>query len=302
MVRSRAAWVPALVMAALVTTSPTWAQTTPDPVETVAAHSDSGSRLTVAVRIGERGPFAFLVDTGAERTVLARPLALRLALVPVGKAEIVGIAGTQDVDLVELDTLSLGHRDFHDLVAPLLEQDSLGADGIIGLDGLQGQRVLIDFGRQSLTIGSALALGGDRGFEIVVTARRKSGQLILADALLDGVRTQIIIDTGSDTSIGNRALQQALSRRHKGATVDLVSVTGQSITADIGLASEMKLGGLTLTNTLIAFADSPAFAHLGLSRRPALFLGMRQLRLFRRVAIDFSSRTILFDVDSAATL
>ncbi|MFX9093446.1 hypothetical protein ABTN25_20120, partial [Acinetobacter baumannii] len=82
----------------------------------------------------------------------------------------------------------------------------LGADGIIGLDSLQGQRVLLDFRAGRMAIGEVADLGGTRGFEIVVQARRRSGQLIMTDAIIDGVKTDIIIDTGSDTSIGNRAL------------------------------------------------------------------------------------------------
>ena len=46
----------------------------------------------------------------------------------------------------------------------------------------------------------------------------------------------------------------------------------------------------------IAYADGPAFAALGLHKKPALILGMRDLRLFDRVAIDFESRTVLFDL------
>jgi predicted aspartyl protease len=118
----------------------------------------------------------------------------------------------------------------------------------------------------------------------------------MANAEIDGVRTDIIIDTGSDTSIGNRALQRALARRHKNETTQLMSVTGQAITADIGMARSFKLGGISMTNTLIAFADAPPFERLEMSRRPAMLLGMTQLRLFHRVAIDFAAKRILFDL------
>jgi hypothetical protein len=47
---------------------------------------------------------------------------------------------------------------------------------------------------------------------------------------------------------------------------------------------------------VIAYAGSPAFTALGLDKKPALLLGMRDLRSLDRVAIDFSTRKILFDV------
>ena len=118
------------------------------------------------------------------------------------------------VDTVELDQIDLGRRSFYGVLAPLLEAGNIGADGIIGLDSLQGQRVLIDFRRDLIAVNDAKTLGGSRGFDIVVTARRRSGQLIMTDAVLDGIRVEVVIDTGAETSIGNRALQQAMKRRH----------------------------------------------------------------------------------------
>ena len=269
-------------------------------VDIIAAAIGRDERMTVPVRIGTAGPYDFLVDTGSERTVLARDVALRLRLVPAGTATLVGIAGSETVDLVEVDEINLGRRSFYGLTAPLIEGHYIGADGILGIDSLQEQRVLLDFDKKQMVVGDAASLGGNKGFEIVVQARRRSGQLIMANALIDGIRTDIVIDTGSDTSIGNRALQRALSRRHKGETTQLISVTGQSITADVGVAQTFKLESLTINNTAIAFADTIAFEKLGLAKRPALLMGMNQLRLFHRVAIDFATRRVLFDMPLSA--
>jgi predicted aspartyl protease len=265
-------------------------------VDVLSTRADAHDRMTVPVRIGAKGPFAFLIDTGAERTVLSRDVATRLGLAPSGQALIVGVAGEQQVDLVDVEEINLGRRSFYGLTAPLLDDAHIGADGIVGLDSLQGQRVLLDFDRNRMAIGDAEMLGGNGGFDIVVTARRRSGQLIMTNAIIDGVRTDVVIDTGSDTSIGNRALQKQLARRHKQQTTQLMSVTGQAITADLGLARELKFGSVTISNTMIAFADAPPFERLDMVKRPALLLGMDQLRLFHRVAIDFAARRIMFDL------
>ena len=55
-----------------------------------------------------------------------------------------------------------------------------------------------------------------------------------------------------------------------------------------------------LANLPVGFTDSPAFAALGLADKPALILGMGNLRPFDRVAIDFASRRVLFDVPKGA--
>ena len=101
---------------------------------------------------------------------------------------------------------------------------------------------------------------------------------------------------GSDTTIGNRALQTALSRRAVEQQVILVSVTGQTITADLGFPRKLTVGEIDITNLQVAYTDAPVFAYLGLNRRPALLLGMRELRLFKRVAIDFAANRIYFDL------
>lgn len=262
----------------------------------LALKFDRGDRMTVPVRVAEQGPFHFLIDTGAQNTVLSNALATQLGLQPSDKATIVGVAGKQIVETVQLDQIDLGRRSFYGLQAPLLDGANIGADGILGLDSLQGQRVLIDFRQNLIAVDDARTLGGDRGFEIVVTARRKSGQLILADARLDGVNVRVVIDTGAETSVGNLALERALAKRSGGQTATLTSVTGQQVQANLGMGHGLTIDKITFANVLIAYADGPAFAALGLDKHPALLLGMRDLRGCDRVAIDFASRKILFDV------
>lgn len=264
-------------------------------VDILALRQDSWSRMTVPVQVQEKGPFRFLIDTGSQNTVLSTDLAARLSLAPGKKAKLVGVAGTQIVDTVEIDQLDLGKRSFYGLLAPLLRSEHMGADGILGLDSLQGQRVLIDFRKDLMAIDDAKQLGGNRGYEIVVTARRRFGQLIMADANIDGVHTDVVIDTGAESSIGNLALGRALARRSKETTM-LRSVTGQEIEANISYGRKLVIQDMALNNVVIAYADAPAFASLGLNKRPALLLGMRELRTFDRVAIDFEARKILFDL------
>lgn len=285
----------ALGLADIVLPQPTDPSPPTETIHVVTAEVDQEARMTVPVRIGLQGTYRFLVDTGSQRTVLASEIATRLALAPSTRMRVTGMAGSDTVDTVHVRELQLGARSLPDLVVPVLRGEHIGADGIVGVDSLKGQRALLDFRRNTMAVGAARDLGGDGGFEIVVTARRKAGQLILSDATIDGVATQLVIDTGSGTSIGNRALQRALRQDGKLPRATLISVTGQETIADLGVAKALAVPGVTITNVVIAFSDAPAFGALGLSKRPALLLGMRELRLFGRVAIDFKTRRVLFD-------
>ncbi len=266
-------------------------------VEVLSAQADSADRLTIPVRIGSHGPYRFLVDTGAQTTVVSSALAADLAL-PGGPAvRLVGVAGEQRVETVEIEELFLGRRSASGLLAPLLERGDIGADGILGIDSLQDRRVLFDFARNAISVDEVRS--GRAGYEIVVRGRRKGHQLLITDAAIDGVRTRVVIDTGAESSIGNRALQKALTRKAADAMSSvtvLTSVTGQRISAEIGRAKQLQVGDVRIRNLVIAFADAPAFESLELGSKPALLLGMRELRGFKRVMIDFSTWRVLFDL------
>ena len=76
--------------------------------------------------------------------------------------------------------------------------------------------------------------------------------------------------------------------------IELMSVTGQVLMAEAMILNNVKIGGLTLNNVLVAFADAPPFALFGLADRPAIFLGSDLLASFRRVALDFGNRKVRF--------
>lgn len=263
--------------------------------EILQGQSDLYQRMTVDVSVQGQGPFRFLVDTGSQRTVVSSALARDLGLTPGPQVRVIGMGGEGSAATAHLDTLGIGSRALSDLIVPLLESRHIGADGILGTDSLQGQRVLLDFTRDTIVIGDPQELGGNSGYDIVVRARRKSGRLIMTEGRIEGIDVSVVIDTGASGSVGNLALQRAMRKRAEG-TATLATVTGDDLVADIGFARKLNIGNLAVSNILIAFADAHAFRELNLHKRPAIFLGMRELRLFKRIAIDFPSRRIRFDL------
>ncbi len=263
--------------------------------EVVDGVEDRYQRMTVPVTIDGQGPFRFMIDTGSQATVVTRGLSDKLQLRPVGVATVVGMASRVPVQLVALDGLEFAERVFDNISAPMLEARHVGADGILGLDSLQDMRVLIDFRSDTIAVDQASELGGNRGYEIVVRARRKLGRLIITDAVIDGIRTAVIIDTGAQNSVGNMALSRKL-RANKTEMVSATDVNGETMTGAQDIARMLKIQGMQINNVPITFTDSPAFDVLDLTNKPSLILGMGNLRLFDRVAIDFASRTVLFDL------
>lgn len=271
------------------------------PSETIQGDVEPDLRMTIPVRIGGNGPYDFVVDTGSQRSIVATSVAARLALPPSRQLRIMDLGGLETLETVQAAEIGIGSRSYRDLILPVVPDRHLGADGVIGTDNLHRQRIVFDFARNRMAVGDAGQVGGDSGYEIVVSARSKSGQLIITDATVDGIRISVLIDTGASSSIGNRALQRALSRGKPLEQVVLVSVTGNEIPADIGMPRQLIIDRIAISGLVVAYADSPVFPALGLDKRPALMLGMRELRMFRRVAIDFGSRKVMFDLPTELT-
>lgn len=300
-------WHPFAAAAALATSLTGAAAQAPAPVdpaiEIIQIERDDYQRMTVSVMIQGQGPFDFLIDTGAQATVLSRALADQLQLFDRDTATLVGMASSRKVETTPIDDFTLGSRSFYIRQAPLVEREHIGgADGILGLDSLQDQRVLLDFHNREIAVADADQLGGNGGYEIVVRARERLGQLIITSARLDGVQVDVIVDTGAQGSVGNMALLDRLRRNQKLENTEMTDINGQTLGGVVRVARALELGRASVQNFPILFADSRPFHTLGLAEKPALILGMSELRLFRRVAIDFKTRRVLFDLPSDALL
>jgi predicted aspartyl protease len=267
-----------------------------DPsAEVLALEEERSQRLTVPVLVEGAGPYAFMIDTGSQATAVTHEIRAALALPPAGTATLVGMASRRQVDLVDVGRIEFGSNSFTNFTAPVLDREHVGADGIIGLDALQDFRVLLDFRKQTITVEDANTRDSGSGFEIIVRARTKLGQLLITDALIEGVRATVIIDTGAQASLANTALRERI-RAKRAQEVLTTDVNGVDLTGDLVFVRDLNIQGLALTNVPLTFADTPAFEALGLNDQPAISLGMQHLALFDRVAIDFAKQRILFDV------
>ncbi len=98
-------------------------------------------------------------------------------------------------------------------------------------------------------------------------------------------------------SIGNPVLRAKLASRGRlGAStpISITSVTGGETPAVYTSVRQIRIGGVSLKDMPIAFADAQIFHRLNLDRKPALLLGMDALRLFDRVSIDFANHNVRF--------
>jgi predicted aspartyl protease len=275
----------------------------PSPAEelaaTIVALAESDNRLTVPVQIGGAGPYRFVIDTGAERTVISRELAGGLRLLPGRPVNVTAMSGTTRVNTVVIPALTVSNvPDIGAIQAPALNARDLGALGLLGIDTLRDHRIDIDFESNHMTVvPSAKRKRGEprQPDEIVIRAKSLFGQLIVTEASYDDRSIRVIIDTGTAVSVGNSALRRLVGRSARdGQPVRFTSVTGGVVQADYSSVDNIRVGGVTFNHLPIAFVDVAPFKRFGVDKRPAMLLGMDALKLFRRVQIDFANREVRF--------
>ena len=109
-----------------------------------------------------------------------------------------------------------------------------------------------------------------------------------------------MIDSGSQVTIGNAALRRLLSRSDAGLVrvekVELTSLVGEKFPGEMGYLPFLRLGGLTLGNVPVVFAEASVFELWDLSSKPAIILGIDLLAQFNAVALDFGKSTVRFDI------
>ena len=266
-----------------------------DPSSTAVALRAVETRMTVEVAVNGAGPFRFIVDSGANRTVISARLAALLRLPPAGEVRLHSVGDTGVVPTVRIAALGLGTLPARAIVAPVLDEGNLGAAGILGIDALANRKVVIDLIRNRMTVepGDRVARAAATD-EIVVTATRRNGQLVMVDADAAGQRIWAVMDTGGMVTIGNGVLRAKLVRRGRVAPIDttITDVVGNIVPASFVAIGAIRIGGFRLVNPTIAFADSQAFSQFGLDAKPSMLVGMDMMRAFRRVSIDFRRRTV----------
>ena len=301
--------------------TPAFAQSSPMPPPTTGtrivdpedaefnASFDPKLRMVGGVAIDETGPHQFVVDTGANRSVISLELARELELEVAETVTLHGIAGSEEVPTAIVPRFDVAGIITHNLHMPMLPQRRLGADGLLGLDALASRAVELDFrrGRVRLmksrvrTVGSSRLTPDTRQPGAIVKARYRFGQLTIVLARAGISPVTAFIDSGSQVTVGNSALQRAVNTRKlavagAGRIVPIYSVTSQVAYGQYEVLRELSFGGdAKLRNLPVVFSDLHTFDLWGLSDTPALLIGADTLSAFSQVTLDFGRHEVVFN-------
>lgn len=262
---------------------------------------DRIGRIMAPVWLNGRGPFLFIVDTGANRTVLSPETARQLGIDVDGSARAIvhGVTGSESAPLARVRELRVGRIVRRDVEMPVVSSRvHAEADGMLGADNLAGTRLTVDFRRNHIDIADAGAMPGRARDAIALPAQMRFGLLPLVRGRVGGVQIDAVVDTGAERSIGNGALRAALAAEHsatrsEGRTL-VFGAVGPDVSADIVLVPRLRIGSGNVTRLPILFADTHVFRIWQLEAKPSLLLGMDVIGQLDAIVIDYRRNQVWF--------
>lgn len=276
-----------------------------EPAAQLALKESRFEHMLAPVNVNGRGPFNFLLDTGANTSCVSHKLMEKLSLTPHETARVHTVVGVRERPIVTLDELQVGPRNRKRVRAPALPIKGSEVDGVLGVDWLKGQRLVMDFKQMSMLITKSQNDESRPGKVVVVPARQRHGQLTIVDADLSGKRISAIIDSGAQGTLCNsklRDLVRAAEARKRGGgkaepprMVAMETLAGEKFMGESVFLPFLRLGGLHLGNVQVTCADMHVFDIWGLEDTPALVLGIDLLSQFEQVALDFGRSQVRFD-------
>jgi predicted aspartyl protease len=264
--------------------------TAPEPRYVAPTTRDRIGRIWAPVLINGEGPYRLVLDTGASNSALTRRVAEEVALpIKENAARLRGVTGATMVATAKVATLEVGELLVENTTVPLVADAFGGAEGVLGGEGLEDKRIVIEFRKDRISVARSRRQAPLPGYSVLpFKYSRERGMRI--EVLVGSIKTVAMIDTGAQVTIGNLALREAVARRRGEGEVFEDSIIG--VTEDVQKAASMKIPGivagqLIVRNISISFSDLYIFEHWRLNSRPAMLVGMDVLGLLDTLIIDY---------------
>jgi hypothetical protein len=263
----------------------------PEPRYVAPTLRDRIGRIWAPVFINGKGPFRLVLDTGSNRSAVMASVAEALGIEINAENPILlrGVTGSRMVSTISVDTLAVGELELHSKRLPILTDALGGAEGVLGAEGLQDKRIVIDFRHDLIRIIRSHEERAPPGF-VTVPIRIVRGLLLVADVRIGSMKADAIIDTGGQVTLANAAFREAMMRRVRPEDVLADEITGVTLDVQRGdrvLTPPITIGDLRIRQAHITVGDMAIFQHWKMTREPALLIGMDVLGLFDTLIIDY---------------
>jgi predicted aspartyl protease len=265
----------------------------PEPRYVAPTLHDRIGRVWAPVYINGQGPFRLVLDTGANRSAVIGSLASRIgAPLESGVIKLHGVTGSAMVPAIRVDSMEVGDLWLGNRQLAVVEDVFGGAEGVLGADGLSDKRILIDFRNDQISIRhSDRRMPAGKATRVPVKVRH--GHLLMFDVRVAGVRTRAMLDTGAQSTIGNKSLREALIRKARhGVTSSIIGVTLDVQEGEAFAAPPVYIQDITIRGMRVVFGDVYIFTAWKMTDEPALLIGMDIIGLLDSLVIDYKRQEL----------
>jgi predicted aspartyl protease len=249
--------------------------------------------ILLPVHVNERGPFDFILDTGAGTSLLTPELAKQLSVKIVGSKEGQSAGGKVAVSLAKADSLAVGDARIDDVdLAHVGKTIGAKIDGDLGYNFLKHFRITINYRDCGIRFDDPKRVESfGRGAKTVpIRLASPAKPLLLIDVRLNGRGPfQFAIDTG--TSMTAITPQLANELGISGSPIDTGTTAGAQVDVRAGNIESFQLGGAKIDNMTVVVADFFEMLSNAIGAKLDGIVGYNFLRNYK-VAIDYPGETL----------
>ena len=255
--------------------------------------------ILLPVHVNERGPFDFILDTGAGTSLLSSDLAKQLDVKIVSSKEGQSAGGKVSVSLAKVDSFTVGETKLDDVDVGIVDLSQIGRtigatiDGDLGYNFLKHFRVTINYRDCELRLEDPKRVESfARGAQTKVPIRlaNPAKPLIIVDVHANGHGPfQFAIDTGTSTTAITPELAKQLGVET--SPVGAGTTGGAPVDFHAGSLRSFQLGGAKIDNIAVVVADFFTMLNAAIGAKLDGIVGYNFLRNYK-VVIDYPGESL----------
>ena len=259
-------------------------------VKLTLAHD--GGHWVLPAYVNGKGPFPFVLDTGADECGFYRWFAVKEKLAVGPSQQLGGMTGDITAPTYRADSVRVdGHEIHHVMGDGIPDRHDAGIQaGVAGNDLMDGTITIFDFPSQTVKIipkpTDVASLVGPNAV-LVHGGTVKDGTQLTLPVSINGAEAIAVLDTGSrDTEINYRFAKAAGLHPESATFMDgdvLYGANSIAMRSRRGPIGTLRFAGMVVQGAKAKVMDLAVFASFGFGDKPAMILGLNILQNFRLV-------------------
>ena len=217
--------------------------------------------ILVPAFVNKKGPFEFILDTGAGTSLLSTELAQRLGIDEGESKEARGAGGKVQVILSQVKSLVIGAAILEDIQIAITDLTGVGSalgtkiEGDIGYNFLKTFRVTIDYQTQVLRLTQGEESSQSPNMQKVKFKLASPAKpLILVSTYVNSQGPfQFAVDTGASTTVISPEVAQEL--RIESVAISPMTAGGGNVKASAGRVASLAVGTATHEDVAVVVSD-----------------------------------------------